>query len=444
MELGAFTPAASSALPGDPWQRRRRAEAVERLRGLPLPTTAEEDWRYSRIDELDLARFGPVEGARALAAASVLRLNLTASLLASLAPLTTRVRSVDGVVAAIDPVPAGVTVRSGATLEEPPEQLGELVAPHHDSFLALSDAFAPDVAVIDVAEGAQLEGPIAVAHELMLTEDRDARCPAVFPRTLLRLGAGAKATVIEVVSSGPGRRLVVPVTEVELGPGAQLDLYGIQQLGRDAWHLGYQASRLAREARLLSFVAALGGDYARQLTRCSLEGDGAESRLLAVYLGDGEQMQDLRTFQEHVAPRTRSELVFKGAVAGKARSVYTGLIAMRKGARRADASQTNRNLVLSEGAHADSVPNLDIEENDVRCSHASAVGPIDPELIFYLESRGVQPDAARRLLLLGFFEDLLSGLALRPAADHVREAVNSRLGSVSLDEADFETGGMRR
>ena len=115
----------------------------------------------------------------------------------------------------------------------------------------------------------------------------------------------------------------------------------------------------------------------------------------------------MRTFQEHVAPRTRSNLIFKGAVDDDARSVYTGLIRIHKGARKSDAAQTNRNLVLSEGAHADSVPNLDIQENDVRCSHASAVGPVDRELLYYVESRGVPPEAAERLILLGFFDDLL-------------------------------------
>ena len=115
----------------------------------------------------------------------------------------------------------------------------------------------------------------------------------------------------------------------------------------------------------------------------------------------------MRTFQEHAAPRTRSKLTFKGAVDDSARSVYSGLIHIHKGARKSDASQTNRNLVLSDGAHADSVPNLDIEENDVRCSHASAVGPIDRAQRFYVESRGVPPDAAERLILLGFFDDLL-------------------------------------
>jgi Fe-S cluster assembly protein SufD len=433
MGPGAFTPGAAAELAGEPWQLNRRAGAAEHLAELALPTTSEEDWRYSRIDELDLGRFGPVSEQHARAAAGALRLNLTADFVQSLGPLAGRVRTVDGVVVERDLA----SRRLGASSATPPtgaapELLGELVAPHADVFVALSDAFATDVVVIDLEDGAAPQGPILLAHEQLVTETAEGLSPAVFPRSLLRLGAGARATVVEVLASGPGRRLVVPVTEVELGPGARLELYTVQQLGAETWHIGYQASRLARDAELVSFNAALGGDYARQLTRCSLQGEAAHSGLYSVYLGDGEQMQDLRTFQEHVAARTKSRLVFKGAVADKARSVYTGLIAMRKGARRADASQTNRNLVLSEGAHADSVPNLDIEENDVRCSHASAVGPIDPELIFYLESRGVPPEAARRLILLGFFEDLLADLPLQAVADHVRQSVAGRLAAVEV------------
>jgi Fe-S cluster assembly protein SufD len=138
-----------------------------------------------------------------------------------------------------------------------------------------------------------------------------------------------------------------------------------------------------------------------------LTGQGGRAELLAAFFGDRDQMHDFRTLQEHVAPKTTSDLVFKGAVAGTARSVYTGLIHMRKGAKGANAFQTNRNLVLSEGAHADSVPNLDIEENDVRCSHASAVGPVDTQQRFYLESRGVPGAVAERLIVLGFFAELL-------------------------------------
>ncbi|HTX00841.1 MAG TPA: SufD family Fe-S cluster assembly protein, partial [Acidimicrobiales bacterium] len=439
MDAGAFTPAAAAALAGEDWQRERRIAAAERLATLSLPSAAEEDWRYSRIDELDLSLYGPVAPEQARAAAATLRIDLSAGLVGALeaaGPIAGRVRTVDGAAvgeAGADRATAGEGSERGERGErgeagpggEPgelgegePSDLGALVAPHSDAFLALSDAFAGDLVVVDLAAGEEPDGPIVISHDFLLTEGDGGRLPAVFPRTLLRLGEGARATVVEVLSSGPGRRLVVPVTEVVLGDGARLELYSIQQLGPEAWHIGYQASRLGREAALTSFVAGLGGDYARQLTRSTLQGEAGSSRLLSVYLGDDRQMQDIRTFQEHVAPRTKSELVFKGAVSGTAQSVYTGVIAMRKGARRADASQTNRNLVLSEGAYAHSVPNLDIEENDVRCSHASAVGPIDPELVFYLESRGVAPEAARRLVLLGFFEDLLAGLGLGAVAAH--------------------------
>ncbi len=431
MEHSGFSPSASAELAseGGPWQRRRRVEALERFAAFEQPTTTLEDWRYSRIDELDLGLYAPVRPGDARTAARHGHHEPAALLLEQLGPALATVRSVDGVVVAIDQPRESQQLRltTSAELGEPPPGLGELVAHHDDVFVALSDAFSGDIVVLDVPAGARLEEPIVILHEQLLTETADGRRPASFPRTVVRLGEQAEASVIEVLVSGPGRRLVVPVTEIDLAAGARLSIHTLQELGRDCWHLGYQASRLAKDAHFTSFVAALGGDYARQLTRSSLEGAGSEGRLLAVYLGDGEQMQDLRTFQEHVAPHTRSQLVFKGAVGDKARSVYTGLIGMRHGARRADASQTNRNLVLSEGAHADSVPNLDIEENDVRCSHASAVGPIDPELVFYLESRGVPPAAARRLVLLGFFEDLLGEVPSRASAEHVRRAVTERL-----------------
>jgi Fe-S cluster assembly protein SufD len=139
-------------------------------------------------------------------------------------------------------------------------------------------------------------------------------------------------------------------------------------------------------------------------------------------------MHDIRTLQEHAAARTTSELLFKGAVADTAHSVYSGLIRIHHGARGSNAFQTNRNLVLSEGAHADSVPNLDIEENDVRCSHASTVGPIDAEQRYYLESRGVPGEVAERLIVAGFFGDLLARIPTSGVRDHVGAAIAARIG----------------
>jgi Fe-S cluster assembly protein SufD len=164
-------------------------------------------------------------------------------------------------------------------------------------------------------------------------------------------------------------------------------------------------------------------------------GQGADGRLLAVYFGDGHQMHDFRTVQHHQAPRTRSDLLYKGAVANSARSVYSGLIRVEKGAAGTNAMQTNRNLVLHQGAHADSVPNLEIEDNDVRCSHASAVGPIADDERFYLESRGVPSDVADRLIALGFLDEVLGQIPVPALADSLRLMLAAKLDAADSAEA---------
>ena len=146
-----------------------------------------------------------------------------------------------------------------------------------------------------------------------------------------------------------------------------------------------------------------------------------------MYFGDGAQMLDFRTLQDHAAPRTRSTLLFKGAVEDTARSVYSGLVHIRAEAQKSDAQQTNRNLVLTEGAEAKSVPNLEIEADDVRCSHASAVGPIDEDQLYYLATRGVAPADAERLVVLGFFDDVFDRLPLPSLVAPLRQSVLEKL-----------------
>ena len=174
-------------------------------------------------------------------------------------------------------------------------------------------------------------------------------------------------------------------------------------------------------------TVALGGDYARVSTAARLDGQGGNTRQVALYFAGGDQMHDFRTLQEHVAPRTTSDLLFKGAVQDTAKSVYTGLIKIHKNAKGSAAFQTNRNLTLSHGAWAESVPNLDIETNDVKCSHASTVGPIDEDQLFYLESRGVNPDVAQRLVVLGFFDEVLAQLPVGDLAAPLRRRVAAKL-----------------
>ncbi|MFA5775696.1 MAG: SufD family Fe-S cluster assembly protein, partial [Ilumatobacteraceae bacterium] len=176
------------------------------------------------------------------------------------------------------------------------------------------------------------------------------------------------------------------------------------------------------------FSVALGGDYARVRAEVRLVGQGASAKQTALYFADGNQMHDFRTWQVHEAPRTHSDLLFKGAVKDVAKSVYTGLIRIGEHAAGSQAFQTNRNLTLSHGAWAQSVPNLEIETNDVKCSHASTIGPIDDDQRFYLESRGISPDIAERLVVLGFFDEVIGRLPESTFSDGLRAQVSTKLG----------------
>ena len=420
-----FSPEAALALPGPSWLVERRRQAATAFAAAVLPNEGDEDWRYGRIDDLDLARFVPAaprpgteDGALPEAAAR---------LLGHLGEHSGLVIARDGVVVAREldarVQAAGVVLDALVAREAAPEGFGERLGEQRDAFGLLAESFVRDGAVIEVPPAVRVPHPIVVVHWCTPASEGG----ALFPRTFVRVGPGAEATVVELLVSGDESCLVVPVVEVDVADGAHATVLGTQELGPRAWHLGYRADRVGRQATLRSLVAAFGGAYARHWSRSTLVGEGGEAQQLAVYLADGAQVEEFRTFQEHVAARTRSDLLFKGAVSGSARSVYTGLVRMHKGARRADASQANRNLVLSPDAQAFSVPNLDIGENDVRCSHASAVGPISPEERFYVESRGVPSAVAERLILLGFFEDLLGRCPHLGFAAHLRATVSGRL-----------------
>jgi len=437
---------------------RRRAEAWERFAGSSLPTEAEEVWRYSGIDAFDLDAYGPASPAGPADAAVAAARSLAEALGARAALVVTR----DGVVACAETSPGvptdAVSVHRAADVAEPPEVFGHLAGGHRgvrDGFGALHDAFLSDVVVVRVAPKTVLADPVVVVH-VVGHGPGAGPAPTVLPRTVVELGGSAEAGVLEltvslpVAGAGPppgagpapggARSLVVPVTELDVADDARLRYANLQVLDDGATSIALQASRVGRDATLRSFTAGLGGAYARVRTDSDLVGQAGRSALLAAYLGTASQVHDFRTLQDHRAPHTESELLFKGAVADTARSVYSGLIRIRKGARGANAFQTNHNLVLSEGAHADSVPNLDIDENDVRCSHASTVGPIDDEQRYYLETRGIAPAVAERLVVLGFFADLASRAPFPGMGRWVERAVGARLAG-RLPAQRGEDGG---
>jgi Fe-S cluster assembly protein SufD len=387
----AFTPDAVRSLDGA-WGAERLA-AAERFAAAAMPTPEEEIWRYSRIDELDLGRFAPASS------------------------LTTTVTGADGLL--VDD-----------TFEIVEDVLGG-DAP--DVFAELNRAFMSVIA-LRIPAGRIVREPVVVTHRVDGLVDGP--FPAVFPRLLIDAGADSEVTVVEqFVTGATGVALVAPLTEVRARQAARVRYVGLDRLDAAAWRIAHQRAVGERDATVSLSTVALGGAYSRTRTECRLVGQGASARQTALYFADGDQMHDFRTVQDHAAPRTTSDLLFKGAVQGRSRSVYTGLIRIREGAKGSVADQTNRNLTLSEGAWAESVPNLEIENNDVKCSHASTVGPVDEEQRFYLESRGVPPEVAERLIVLGFFDEVIDQLPVPALADELRHEVARKLLSTARQEA---------
>lgn len=423
-ELTAFRADAVAALPGPPGLAARRLAALERLDALAVPDTTAEEWRYSRIGALDLDRYAPATTPSAGALPDAVEAVIAASGAATVVVVT------DGLGVDVRRRADGVSVGTDDG-EEGAASGGRSAG---DVFGGLNDAFSLPLR-IEVAAGAR-PGGVLVVHWL-----GGAAGVATFPRTHVVVGAQAEVELIELAASAAVDALTVPRTDVEVGDGAIATYLHLQQLGSQVWQIAEQASRVGRDATFSSHAVALGGDYARVRTTSSLVGTGGTTRLLAVYLGTGSRMVDFRTVQEHRAPRTTSELLFKGAVANRSRAVYSGLIRVEKGASGTNAFQTNRNLVLHEGARADSVPNLEIEDNDVRCSHASAVGPIAEDQRFYLASRGVPPEVGDRLITLGFLDEVLQRMRRPRVADHLRLELVAALESAERWQRAGASGG---
>ncbi|QYG93813.1 SufD family Fe-S cluster assembly protein [Iamia sp. SCSIO 61187] len=402
------TPDDLARLPGD---TATRAAAAGRAEAAGLPSTDAEEWRYSRIDELDLGRYAPV------LAAPDHDPGAPPALPDAEGPWSAEITVVDGWVRAVEVRDEALTVDTGDDAA-----LGSVLGEAHDAMAEWSIALAPMPVTIRVRGGAHVAAPILIRTVGATADALSA------PRILVVAAEGAAASVVEHQTSLAGDRLVLPLVELDVAARARLAYTTTQEHAEGTWQMANVVARVAQEGSLVAAAVALGGDYTRLRTDCRLDGRGASGDLLAAYFGEGDQTLDFRTFQDHRAPDTTSDLLFKGAVGGRSRSIYTGLITVRPEGRGTNAFQTNRNLKLSEEAWAESVPNLEIQNNDVHCSHASTVGPIDEDQRFYLESRGVPPHVAERLVVSGFFGDVLDRMpAPASVLTAIRAAVDARL-----------------
>ncbi len=399
-----------------------RTSAAERLVATALPTAELEEWRYSPIGDLDLDRYQPLlpggeppSGMPAGARAALDRFDAPAG---AVVLCNGRIVHLE-----LDPAIAdqGVLLTPLASVEGGAASLGAVAGAAPDAFAEMNAAFAIDPILLRVPRGVRLERPVVVVSWVQTAG------VATFPRLVVEIGEDAAADVVDIQGGEDVDALTVPVTEVDVARAGRLGLVTVQERGPATWHLATTVARVGQEAHVRVTQAALGGRYARSRTDCRLEGRGASGDLLAVWFGAGDQTLDLRTFQHHLAPDTTSDLLFKGVVDDRSRSIYTGLIRVGPEARGTRAFQTNRNIKLSGDAWAESVPNLEIENNDVQCSHASTVGPIDEDQRFYLESRGVPPTVAERLVVAGFFDEVVDQVPVGEVATHLHEQVAARL-----------------
>ena len=363
------------------------------LADLVLPTAEQELWRYSRIGELDLGAY-----------------SVGASTTTVLGDESVVSRDAQLMLSDVTVEPADVFEQLHAKHTAPSGQPDTVGTTHRG------------VVRIGTTRGQVIADPILITHHV---HDSGIMC---FPSLEIDAAENSEVTVVERFQSDDQcRSLVVPMVKIRAAQSARVTYVAINELGANTWLIGYQRALGGRDSTISTSTIALGGDYARIRAGVRLIGQGASAKQVALYFADGTQMHDFRTLQDHAAPRTYSDLLFKGAVKDHAKSVYTGLIKIRDNADKSEAFQTNRNLTLSSGSWAESVPNLEIETNDVKCSHASTVGPIDDEQRFYLESRGIRPEIAERLVVFGFFADVINRLPAAAQPDALRDKVGRKL-----------------
>jgi Fe-S cluster assembly protein SufD len=425
-ETTTFDERALSALPeARGFTAQLRKQAFEEFRTLPVPSQETEEWRYTDLSgfRLDFEPFTP--GARAENLDGVPGEILEAvGMVGDRAGLLIQHNS-ETTIAHLDRAldEAGVHFESiDAAVGDHPDliepYLHTLVPSERTKFVALHAAFRTGGTFVYVPPGAVIETPLQSLTYL------DTDGAAVFPHTVLVVGDGAEVTFIDRYSSPPlTRAFSNAVAEIHVGAGAHVRYVSIQDWGSGVTHLGIQRAHVGRDAELRTLAIGFGADLARAEAETVLGEPGGFSEMLGIFFADHDQHFDHRTLQDHVAPNCTSDLLYKGALRDRSRAVYSGWVHVRPDAQKTNAMQTSRNVVLSEHAKADAIPNLEIEANDVRCGHAASVGPVDDEAVFYLQSRGIPREDAERLILTGFFQEVLD----RVRIDEVREGAEAAI-----------------
>lgn len=419
------------------WLRERRSRALDAAREMPLPGPKVKGWEFTDLSGLELAAYEPVEPAPAPAAPAE----------GVLAPPAGAegLTQVDGAVVgelAAELAEAGGNGRPDGPLVLPldaaasryPEllssRLGTIVSGEGDPFVTANEAAWSGGALVYVPREERVVKPIS------LTAIQRASGRSLNWRTLIVLEEGAEAEVWErYLSADPGTdALFNGVTELVVGPGANLRYVCGQALSPSSWMFASQRAEVERDGNLEWVALGFGSANGKVRMETKLAGRGANARVTGAYIGNGRQHLDYDTTQEHAAEDTSSDLAFRGVLDDRSTAVWRGMIYVDRGAQRTDAFQDCRNLLLSRKAHADAIPGLEIEADDVACTHAAAVAQIDPEQLFYLRSRGLDTEVAGELIIGGFLAELGQRLPAGPLADALADALEQRLGELLAND----------
>ena len=385
-----------------------KAELLERYRALPMPTTTDESWRFTDLRGFDPDAFasnGRVRG-----------------------------QTPDTAMLDIDTVGVALVSESGVEIERAPEgirfepltadhpRLGELVG-HDEKFAAHNAALWEHGLLVEVPAGVQLEQPLYVRI------GNSVESGSLFWRLLVVAGAQSRFSLIEEhVSVRPDLASYSnAAVELFVEQGAKLEYVSLQNLSRETWHFASHHAQVGRDAELDWVAGGFGSKKGKVRIQNDLAGPGATSRVTGAYFADGSQHLDYDTFQEHIAPATTSDFAFKGALRDGSTTVWRGMIRVERDAQKTNAYQENRNLLLSKKAHADAIPGLEILANDVRCTHAATIGQVDREELFYLMSRGLSRAEAERLVVRGFFSEILDRIELEPVREALGAALEARI-----------------
>jgi Fe-S cluster assembly protein SufD len=407
-----------------------RTQAWEVFTKLTMPINTDEAWRRTDLRLLPAADFKlPMEGAfedLPVVPESLLK-PLVGDLHGGQITLLPGGSSVD-----LDPalVSQGIIFTDIRTAErEHPELLkklvGQIVKPEDGKFAALASALAGNGILLYVPKNVIVESPL---HSVLWGPGPDL---AHFSHLIVYVEDGASVTYVHEAASPDetGHSMHAGVVELFVGKGAKLRFVELQSWGRGVWNFSHERARVERDGNLDWIFGAVGSRLTKNFSDLDLAGEGAQGRMSGFYFTDGTQHLDHDTQQNHLAPHTTSDLLFKGALKGKSRSVWQGMIYVAPGAQKTDGYQANRNLVLDEQARADSIPGLEILADDVRCTHGATVGKLEKEPLFYLMSRGIPKEEAERLVVEGFFDPIMQRIPFEGVRERFQQAIKDKLST---------------